>query len=106
MSEPRESRESEFALSLNDAMARLEIIPDYDCGNGPEACVHSLAQAGFGLLGAHWPVNSVRAFFWAHGVETAGDEAAASGHGLVTVANEGGRWRTVFFATSPDGGAV
>lgn len=76
---------SEYAVPLDDAMARLDVLPDYDAGSGPEPCVHTFAESGFGLLGAHWPVDSLRDLMAEHGVETAGEAATAMGHGLVVL---------------------
>lgn len=65
------------------ALARLKVV-DYDPGDGPGPCVHSFASPGSGvLLGAHWHLDDVRAAFEAHGVEEAGPNMAALGHGLV-----------------------
>lgn len=87
-----------YSVPVDDALERLDVIPDYDAGNGPEPCVHTFAQSGFGLLGAHWDLSSAEAFMREWGVEEAGPEAKASGHGLVVVAC-GERPRTIFFAT-------
>lgn len=86
---------SGYTVSVEDAMARLDVIPDYDPGDGPQPCVHTFAQAAFGLLGAHWDLPSVYAWFVAHGVEESGETATAMGHGLVSM----GDGRTLFFAT-------
>ena len=79
---------NEYAVSLDDAMAMLAVEEEYDAGNGPEPCVHTFAQAGFGLLGAHWSVESVRDLITDQGVERSGDAATAMGHGLVVVRPE------------------
>jgi hypothetical protein len=55
-------------------------------------------QSGFGLLGAHWGLADVEAFFEKYAPETAGDQATAMGHGIVAI--EPGRG-PVFFATEP-----
>ena len=90
---------SEYSVPVEDALGRLAVIPDYDPGDGLKPCVHSFAQSAFGLLGAHWDLDSVREFFEKHGVEEAGEQAQAMRHGLVVVAREGGRTRTIFFET-------
>jgi hypothetical protein len=86
-----------YGVPVEDAMARLDVIPDYDAGNGPEPCVHTFAQSQVGLLGAYWDLPSVEAFMRKHGVEKAGEQATAMNHGLVVV----GGGRTIFFATAP-----
>lgn len=91
---------TEFQVPVDDAMARLAVIEDYDCGNGPEPCVHTFAASGFGLLGAHWSVGDVREFFERCGVDEAGPTAAGMKHGLVATEKKGdGRDRTIFFET-------
>lgn len=88
---------SEYAVPVEDALQCLDVIPDYDPGDGPKPCVHTLAESSFGLLGAHWDLDSVREFFERHGVEKSGQQATATGHGLVAVDRE--QRRTIFFAT-------
>ncbi len=87
----------EYAVPVDEAMKRLAVQPDYDCGNGPEPCVHTYADSAIALIGAHWSLPDVRAFFEQWGVEESGESAQAMRHGLVVVA-EGGK-RTVFFET-------
>lgn len=89
------SADERVAVPVDEAMERLEVIPDYDPGDGPGPCVHTFAQSAFALLGAHWSLSSVREFFEKHGVEEAGPEATAMRHGLVVV----GDGRTIFFET-------
>jgi hypothetical protein len=74
---------SEYAVPIEDAVALLDVIPDYDCGNGPEPCVHTFVDAPFGQLGAHWSLTDLRAQMERLGVERAGDMARKAGHGLV-----------------------
>ena len=90
--------DEDYSVPVDQALKRLEVIPDYDAGNGPGPCVHTFAQSRIGLLGAHWDLPAVEAFMREHGVETSGPEATATGHGLVTV----GDGRTIFFATRRD----
>lgn len=95
----------EYEVPVLDALDRLDVIQGYDCGNGPEPCVHTFAQSGIGLLGAHWSLSSIRPFFERWGVHEAGPEATAANHALVVVTDEdedeSGRSRTIFFATLP-----
>lgn len=86
---------NEYAVTVEDAMSRLDVLPDYDPGTGPQPCVHTFAQSAVGMLGAHWPLDDVRAYFAQHGVEEAGEQAQAMRHGLVVT----GGGRTIFFAT-------
>lgn len=74
---------TEYAISIDEAMKRLKIIPDYDAGGGPEPCVHTFRDGGIALLGAHWSVEDLRALMEKHGVEESGERACAMGHGLV-----------------------
>ncbi len=92
-----DSGSSEFDLTTEDAMARLNVVEDYDPGGGPGPCVHTLAEAAFGLLGAHWRVDDVRDFFDRHGAVTAGPMASAMQHGVACV----GDGRRLYFATKP-----
>lgn len=93
------SKTSEYAVSVDEALTRLEVIPDYDNGSGPGPCVHSFAASAIGLLGAHWGLDEVLALFEREGVEQAGPEMTGMRHGLVTVFEENGRERTLFFET-------
>lgn len=92
---------SDHAVPVDEALRRLDVIPDYDAGNGPEPCVHTFMQSAIGMLGAHWSVPEVQAFFERHGVEKAGPTATAMHHGLAVNAYEDGRLTTIFFATHP-----
>lgn len=76
---------SEYDVSLSDALAMLDVIPDYDSGGGPKPCVHTVVQAGGIMIGAHWSVESLRDLMRDRGVQRAGAAARASGHGLVVV---------------------
>ena len=76
---------SEYAVPVDEAIDLLDIIPDYDPGDGPKPCVHTFAESGFGLLGAHWSLDDLRTLFETYGVERAGDAATAMGHGLVVL---------------------
>lgn len=79
-----EKRES-HAVPIEEALRRLDVIPDYDAGSGPEPCVHTFAQAAFGLLGAHWSVEDIEALMRERGVEESGPAARATNHGLVVL---------------------
>ena len=79
---------SEYAVSVEDAMQRLDVQPDYDAGGGPGPHVHTFAQAGFALVGANWGLDDIRALIEAHGVEQAGEQATAMGHALVVIRPE------------------
>jgi hypothetical protein len=80
---------SEYAISVDEAVERLVIQPDYDPGDGPQPGVHTFRSAPFGLLGAHWSVESARAAMERHGVEEAGEQARQMGHGLVVIDSTG-----------------
>jgi hypothetical protein len=90
---------SEYAVAVDDALARLKVVDDYDDGAGPRPCVHTFVDTPLALLGAHWPLTKVRAAFERWGVEESGEAASAMGHGLVVVERD--RQRSVFFATKP-----
>jgi hypothetical protein len=81
-------------VPVDEAVGRLAVIPDYDCGDGPEPCVHTV-RSGAVLFGAHWSLNMARASFEKYGVAESGPEATAMGHGLVVI-DVGG---PVFFET-------
>lgn len=76
-------------------MRRLAVVPDYDAGTGLGPCVHTYAQSAIGLLGAHWYLPDVEAFFEEWGVSESGPDAQSMSHGLVVVAER----RTIFFET-------
>jgi len=99
--EPGTLRTSAYSVAVEEAMKQIDVLPDYDCGNGPEPCVHTFAQSAVGPLGAHWSLESVRAFFEEHGVEKAGPAAVATGHGLVVPRSD--RPGPIFFATDGQG---
>lgn len=94
------SDDERVQVPTDEAMAMLAVIEDYDPGAGPEPCVHSFRQAAFGLIGAHWPVEKVRAAFEEHGAELSGPLMAGMGHGLALTDKTG----VLFFATkeAPD----
>ena len=48
----------EYAVSIEDALARLVIQTDYDAGSGPGPCVHTFREGGPALIGAHWSLDS------------------------------------------------
>jgi hypothetical protein len=75
--------ESANSIPIEDALDRLVVDPAYDCGHGPEPCVHTFLSGAIGLIGAHWSLASVREAMEAHGVEEAGEMATGMGHGLV-----------------------
>lgn len=72
-------------VPLDEALARLDVIEDYDPGDGPKPCVHTFVDAAFGLLGAHWSLEDLRELIEEHGVETSGEMATAMHHGLVVL---------------------
>lgn len=81
---------SEYSVQVEEALARLVVKPDYDCGRGPEPCVHTFVQDyEETLVGAHWPLTSVRAAMERYGVEEAGPDAGGLGHPLVITRFEG-----------------
>lgn len=77
-----EDRPSEYAVTLEDALARLDVYPDYD-EHGP--AVHTFIEAGFCLVGAYWPLSDVRAVIERHGVQRSGPSASELDHGLAVV---------------------
>ena len=80
---------SEYRISIEEAMERLDIIPDYDQGDGPEPHVHTLRQAGPALLGAHWQLTEIVAAAEKYGIEEAGMKAEQLKHGLVIIDDNG-----------------
>lgn len=89
---------SEYALSVEDAMARLEVVAEYDNGSGPQPCVHTFRDSPVGLLGAHWTLSDARAAMETHGVEISGSAATAAKHGVVVIDSTG----PVFFETKAE----
>lgn len=85
-------------IPLEEALARLAVIEDYDPGDGPKPCVHTF-RGGSALLGAHWSVEEARAAMEKHGVEESGPFMQAMGHGLATMDDTG----PVFFETQASG---
>lgn len=90
-------------LSVEDAMAALDVIPDYS-GHGPH--VHCFMPAGPALLGAHWPLEDVHKLFVAVGAEVSGAAALGMQHGVgvrKVIHEIGGRdTGPAFFATRKD----
>lgn len=84
----------EYRISKEAALERLDILP-YDQGDGLEPHVHTLRQGGPMLIGAHWQMTEVEQAIDTYGIEEAGEEAAAMGHGLVIIDDAG----AVFLAT-------
>lgn len=83
-------------LTVEEAMARLAVIPDYDSGDGSGPHVHCQTNPAPGLfMGAHWSVADVRALFQKHGAEEPGPMATGMGYGVVSLTPRGPR----FFAT-------
>ena len=84
-------------LTVDEAISRLAIVPDYDPGGteGPGPCVHTFRDAAFGLIGAHWRVGEARTLMEKFGVEESGPQAMAMSHGVVVVDKAG----SVFFET-------
>ena len=89
----------EGLVNVEEAIEMLEVIPDYDPGDGPKPCVHTFRGGSPFLLGAHWSLDDVRAAFQKYGVERAGENAMALGHGLAIIDETG----PVFFETKHDG---
>jgi hypothetical protein len=75
----------DYTVPADEAMKCLDVISDYDPGDGPKPCVHTFAQSGLGLLGAHWSVTDLRALMEQHGVQQSGEQASAMHHGLVVI---------------------
>lgn len=92
--------DAEYAVPIEEALDRLDVIPDYDAGSGPAPCVHTFMQSAVGLLGAHWYLPTVKAAFERWGVEEAGDSASRMNHALVVIKD--GK-TPVFFATKAEG---
>jgi hypothetical protein len=92
-----ESGEARVMLTVEQALERIEITPDYDNGSGPQDCVHTFRNSSFMLIGAHWTVSDVRALMEQYGVEEAGPQATAMKHGLVVTDNHG----PLFIETKP-----
>ena len=85
-------------VPIEEAIARLDVIPDYDPGGdeGPGPCVHTVRPSGPILLGAHWRLAQVRAAIERHGVEESGPQATRMGHALVLFDEKG----PLFLATT------
>lgn len=83
-------------VTPDEAIKRLKVIEDYDQGDGPKPHVHTFATGTGMLLGAHWSVEQARVAFETYGVEEAGPNMEAMGHGLVIVRPSTG---PVFFET-------
>lgn len=83
-------------LSVDEAIERLEIVPEYDLGSGVGPHVHCRTNPAPGIfIGAHWPLADVRALFEQHGAQEAGPLATRGGYGVACVTPDG--WR--FFET-------
>lgn len=82
---------SEYALTVEEAMSRLVVVEDYDPGGteGPGPCVHTFRETPFAMLGAHWRVSDAKAAMEKYGVEEAGAQATAAGHGVVVIDDSG-----------------
>lgn len=86
-------------VSIEVALEMLEIIDDYDAGNGPEQCVHTYRQGPAGMMiGAHWSLEKVKAEIAERGIELSGPVAAGMGHRLVLKDETG----VVFIATKKE----
>lgn len=76
----------EFAVSLEEAMSMLKIVPEYRCGGeckgGPH--VHTVVMAGPVAAGAHWCLSTFEQHIAEMGLERSGENATNSGYGLVT----------------------
>jgi hypothetical protein len=73
------------AISTQEALSRLDVVPDYDPGGdgGPGPCVHTF----LGVAGAHWRLDDLRALIDRYGVAESGEVARSMGHGLVVIAD-------------------
>lgn len=82
---------SEYALTVEEAMARLVVVEDYDPGGeeGPGPCVHTFRESPFAMLGAHWRIADAKAAMEKYGVAEAGPQATAAGHGVVVIDDNG-----------------
>lgn len=80
---------SEYSVSLEDALARVVVKPDYDPGSGPGECVHTFRPSVMGLIGAHWYLADLREAMERYGVEDAGELATERGHCLVLIDDDG-----------------
>ncbi len=76
-------------VAVEDALSRLVVDPAYDDGGGPRSCVHTFRSAPFGLLGAYWGLEEVRAAMAKYGVSESGFEATGMKHGLVLIDETG-----------------
>lgn len=89
---------TEKALTVDEAMDRLVVIPGYDPGGGPGSCVHTFVVAGM-VIGAHWRLDEVREAFETHGVREAHSPMMSS-HGIVVTDEAKGR-RVYFESKEP-----
>jgi len=78
----------DYSIPLDEALQLLDVIPDYDPGDGPKPCVHTFLNGAWGLVGAHWSVENLTALMQEHGVLLSGEMATRRGHGLVVVRPE------------------
>ena len=75
-------------VPIEEAMARLDVIENYDPGDGEQPCVHTFRRKTL-MLGAHWPVEKIRKAFEEFGVIETDGMAKAMGHGLGFVDDTG-----------------
>lgn len=76
-------------ISVDEAIDRLAVVPDYDPGGegGPGPCVHSFATAGgIGLIGAHLRLDEVRELF--ERAELLHECEGPVGHNIATIEND------------------
>ena len=81
-------------IPVEEAIKLLNVV-QYDPGGGVCDCVHTIRGGTGIMLGAHWDLDQTRAAFEKYGVERAGANAEAMGHGLVMEDETG----PVFFET-------
>ena len=89
---------SEYRVAKEVALEMLDIIPDYDQGDGPEPHVHTMRTVGPVMLGAHWQLTEVEAAIDKYGIEETGEQAKAINHGLVIIDDNG----PLFLATKAE----
>ena len=69
-------------MKIEDAMAKLNVIPDYDPGGGPTDCVHTFRTGSGIILGAHWTLKEAREAMEKHGVN---EVPGFAGHTIAVV---------------------
>jgi hypothetical protein len=90
---------AKFPVPFDEAISRLQVIPDYDDGNGARPCVHTFVEGGIALLGAHWGLEEIEELGREFGFEETGGAAKGMNHGLAILRDDNG---PLFLETKPE----